>query len=59
MAERSLFALNDLLQGTNSLFLYFKWHVGDDFHKTISNFRKKNFNLIYFIYFFNVITAAP
>ena len=49
MAERSLIAIIDLLQRTKSIFLYFKWRVGLDFHKKNLNFGKKNFILFYFI----------
>ena len=47
LVERSLFALIDLLQETKSIFLYFIWRVGDDFHKKFQILEEK----IYFILF--------
>ena len=61
IVERSLFAIIDLLQGTKSLFLYFKWRevLGMLFKKN-SNLRRKKILFHFFSFnFLNVITAAP
>ena len=57
LVERSLFAINGLLQGAKSILLYFIWRVGDDFQKKIQILEIFFFILFYFIEFFNVITA--
>ena len=38
----------DLLQGAKSIFLYFIWRVGDDFHKKLQILEKKIFILFYY-----------
>ena len=41
LVERSLFAINELLQGAKSIRLYFIWRVGDDFHEKFQVLEKK------------------
>ena len=47
MVERRLFAIIDLLQGANAIFLYFIWRVGELFLRKVSSFGKKNISFYY------------